>query len=75
MLKKECRSVKSEMLTKQKILKNYLELIAELLNSKGEARIVDIAESLGIAQATANKTIQRLQAQGYIKREPYRSIS
>ena len=53
---------------------DYLELIAELLNSKGEARIVDIAESLGIAQATANKTIQRLQTQGFIKREPYRSI-
>ena len=51
---------------------DYLELIAELLNSKGEARIVDIAESLGIAQATANKTIQRLQTQGFIKREPYR---
>ena len=49
---------------------DYLELIAELLNTKGEARIVDIAESLGIAQATANKTIQRLQTQGYI----YRSI-
>ena len=47
---------------------------AELLNSKGEARIVDIADSLGIAQATANKTIQRLQSQGFIKREPYRSI-
>ena len=53
---------------------DYLELIAELLNSKGEARIVDIAESLGIAQATANKTIQRLQTQGFIKRAPYRSI-
>ncbi len=53
---------------------DYLELIAELLNSKGEARIVDIADNLGIAQATANKTIQRLQLQGYIKREPYRSI-
>ena len=25
-------------------------------------------------RATANKTIQRLQTQGYIKREPYRSI-
>ena len=53
---------------------DYLELIAELLNSKGEARIVDIATQLGIAQATANKTIQRLQNQGFIKREPYRSI-
>ena len=53
---------------------DYLELIAELLNIKGEARIVDIASKIGIAQATANKTIQRLQQQGYIKREPYRSI-
>ena len=53
---------------------DYLELIAELLNSKGEARIVEIATQLGIAQATANKTIQRLQNQGFIKREPYRSI-
>ena len=53
---------------------DYLELIAELLNINGEARIVDIAEKLGIAQATANKTIQRLQQQGYINREPYRSI-
>ena len=53
---------------------DYLELIADLHNKNGEARIVDIAIKLGIAQATANKTIQRLQSQGYIKREPYRSL-
>ena len=53
---------------------DYLEIIADLLNVKGEARIVDIASKLDIAQATANKTIQRLQNQGYITREPYRSI-
>ncbi len=53
---------------------DYLELIAELLSVKGEARIVEIANALSIAQATANKTIQRLQNQGFIKREPYRSI-
>ena len=53
---------------------DYLELIADLLNKNGEARIVDIANKLDIAQATANKTIKRLQLQGYIKKEPYRSI-
>ena len=53
---------------------DYLEIIADLLNTSGEARIVDIANKLGIAQATANKTIQRLQNQGYVKKEPYRSI-
>ena len=53
---------------------DYLELIADLLNQNGEARIVDVAEKLDIAQATANKTIKRLLIQGYIKKEPYRSI-
>ena len=53
---------------------DYLELISDLLHNNGEARIVDIANALDIAQATANKTIQRLQSQGYIKKEPYRSI-
>ena len=53
---------------------DYLEIIADLLNVKGEARIVDIASRLDIAQATANKTIQRLQNQGFVKKEPYRSI-
>ena len=49
---------------------DYLEIIADLLNSKGEARIVDIAGKLGITQATVNKTIQRLNNQGYIKKNP-----
>ncbi len=53
---------------------DYLEIIADLLNTKGEARIVDIANKLDVAQATANKTIQRLQNQGFVKKEPYRSI-
>jgi len=53
---------------------DYLELVFDMLNNSGEARIVDIASKFGIAQSTANKTIQRLQQQGYIKKEPYRSI-
>ena len=53
---------------------DYLELIADLLNKNGEAGIVDIANCLNVAQATANKTIKRLLLQGYIKKEPYRSI-
>jgi DtxR family manganese transport transcriptional regulator len=53
---------------------DYLELINDMLNKTGEARIVDIANKFNIAQATANKTIKRLQVQGYIEKEPYRSI-
>ena len=32
---------------------DYCEIIGDLLNAKGEARIVDIANKLGIAQACA----------------------
>ena len=53
---------------------DYLELINDLLNNIGEARIVDIANVLDISQATANKTVRRLKHQGYLKKEPYRSI-
>ena len=53
---------------------DYLELIEGLIKLKGEARIVDIAEKLDIAQATANKTIIRLKKQGYVNKKPYRSI-
>ena len=53
---------------------DYLELINDMLNQSGEARIVDIANKFGIAQATANKTIKRLKLQGYIAKEPYRSV-
>ena len=53
---------------------DYLELIADLLNKNGEARIVDIAEKLDIAQSTANKTVKRLVKQGYVNKQPYRSI-
>ena len=74
MLKKRMSFSKVRNAHKTENTEDYLELIAELLNSKGEARIVDIAESLGIAQATANKTIQRLQTQGFVKSAPYRSI-
>ena len=59
---------------KRENTEDYLEIIADLLNTKGEARIVDIANQLGVTQATANKTVKRLQNQGYLKKEPYRSI-
>jgi len=42
--------------------------------AKGEARSVDLAECLGISPATVNKTVARLQRDGYLTAERYRSI-
>tara|TARA_B100000427_G_scaffold286903_1_gene261162 strand:- start:510 stop:923 length:414 start_codon:yes stop_codon:yes gene_type:complete len=53
---------------------DYLEIVNDLIQEKGEARIVDISNNLDIAQATANKTVKRLIASGYLYKEPYRSV-
>ena len=53
---------------------DYLEIVSDLIQKNGEARIVDIANKLQIAQSTANKTIKRLVNSGYLYKEPYRSV-
>ena len=53
---------------------DYVELIDDLIRSHGEARLVELAERLGISQPSASKTIARLQREGYVTSEPYRSI-
>jgi DtxR family manganese transport transcriptional regulator len=56
------------------LAEDYVELIAELIEEKGEARIVDLSERLGVAKATVVNTIQRLRRDGLVTSEPYRAI-
>ena len=56
------------------ISEDYVELIAELIDEKGEARGTDIAMRLGVANATVVNTLKRLQNQGLVTQEPYRAI-
>jgi DtxR family manganese transport transcriptional regulator len=53
---------------------DYVELIAELIEETGEARVVELAGRLGVTNATVNNTIQRLQRDGFVTSKPYRSI-
>jgi DtxR family manganese transport transcriptional regulator len=53
---------------------DYVELIDDLIRTQGEARLVEVAERLGISQPSAGKTIARLQRDGFVTSEPYRSI-
>ena len=43
------------------LFEDYVELIADLLATTGEARPTDIARRLGVSHATAIKTIARLK--------------
>ncbi|CAN5616320.1 hypothetical protein BH20VER1_BH20VER1_31830 [soil metagenome] len=55
-------------------VEDYLERILELINTKGYARVVDIATSLSISQASVTNMIQRLDAEGLLKYEKYRGL-
>lgn len=53
---------------------DYVELIAELIETRGEARPVDIAERLGVKPPTVTKNISRLRTEGLVRRERYRAV-
>jgi DtxR family manganese transport transcriptional regulator len=49
-------------------------LIAELIAGAGEARAIELARRLGVSHVTVGRTIQRLQREGFVTAQPYRSI-
>lgn len=53
---------------------DYVELIAELIESNGEARPVDISARLGVTQPTVSKNLARLKTAGLVSHERYRSV-
>jgi DtxR family transcriptional regulator, manganese transport regulator len=53
---------------------DYLERIHELIEEKGYARVVDIASSLKVKQASVTSMVQKLAEAGYLKYEKYRGL-
>ena len=53
---------------------DYVEAIADLTATQGEARVVDLARRLGVTHVTVNRTLARLQRAGYVNTKPYRAI-
>jgi DtxR family manganese transport transcriptional regulator len=58
----------------QELAQDYVELIADLIERKGEARVVDLARQLGVTHVTVNRAVARLQRSGLVSSEPYRAI-
>lgn len=56
------------------LIEDYVELIADFMEVHGEARQVDIAQRLGVAQPTVAKMLKRLDDEGLITRRPYRGV-
>jgi Mn-dependent DtxR family transcriptional regulator len=53
---------------------DYLERIHELIEEKGYARVVDIASSLDVKQASVTSMVQKLGDMGYLNYEKYRGL-
>jgi len=58
----------------REVAEDYVELIADLIDVTGEARAVDLAERLGVTNATVNSALNRLAREGLVSRQRYRSI-
>lgn len=56
------------------IAQDYVEAIADLSASVGEARLTDLARRLGVTHVTVNRTLVRLRQAGYVHTKPYRAI-
>lgn len=58
----------------QERAQDYVEAIADLIACGGEARATDLAKSLGVSHVTVIRTVERLQREGLVTTQPYRSI-
>lgn len=56
------------------LIEDYVELIADLIDEDGEARQVDIATRLGVAQPTVVKMLKRLVQDKLVTQRPYRGV-
>ncbi len=54
---------------------DHLERIQELVQSKGYARVTDIAASLGLSRSSVSNMVRRLAARGFVNYEKYRGFT
>ena len=53
---------------------DYVEMVGDLIAERGEARLTELAEHMGVTHATAAKVVARLKSLGLVESRPYRSI-
>jgi Mn-dependent DtxR family transcriptional regulator len=55
-------------------MEDYIELIYNLIASKGYARVTDIAEALDVHPSSVTKMVQKLDKDDYVNYEKYRGF-
>ena len=57
------------------LAEDYVEIIAELISLRGQARVSDIARCLGVSHVTVVRTLERLKKKGFLCSDPHAPIS
>jgi Mn-dependent DtxR family transcriptional regulator len=68
---RECGMPKKTISTAEQ---DYLEAIHELIETKGYAKVVEIAERLRLKGPSVTRMVQKLSRDGYLNYEKYRGI-
>lgn len=55
-------------------MEDYIETIYKLIDTKGYARVADIAELLSVHPSSVTKMVQKLDKDGYLIYEKYRGM-
>src|SRR5690625_2021315 len=55
-------------------MEDYIEQIFNLINTKGYARVTDIAEALEVHPSSVTKMVQKLDKDSYVHYEKYRGF-
>lgn len=53
---------------------DYVEAVSDILHRRGECRVKDLSEHLGVSHVTVSRIIARLQEENLVETEPYRPI-
>lgn len=56
-------------------IEDYLERIHELIESKGYARVSDIADSLNLSRPSVSNMLKRMNTLGFVIYERYRGVT
>lgn len=59
---------------KVELAQDYVEIILDLIEESGEARLTEIAARLGVAHPTVSKALRRLENDGLVSTKPYRAV-
>ncbi|MBX3367048.1 MAG: manganese-binding transcriptional regulator MntR [Phycisphaeraceae bacterium] len=54
---------------------DYVEAIADILRSRGEARVSDLSRMMGVSHVTVSRIVTRLVKKGLVQTAPYKPIT